>query len=531
MKLGTKIGLGFVAMLVLIFILGGYSFLSLKSTQNNTQEFDMASQRLHLVMQTESVFKDVVGSIRGFFLYGSEDIYTQANNDLKKMLKMENELLQLAGDNKTRQQIQDLIDITTQYENAMVNELAPLIKIYHTERLAGNIVEANAHFKQVSAMAVEWVPVTKKISTIFSDLVKNNDEIVNSSLQLANQKIRNVKIISVIMTGCAIIVGILLSIFLTRAVRNPILEMVKKANKYADGDFRDSMDVKYSGEIGELAKSFNKIQQSFRDIIQKLSQSSGKITNSVQQLASQAQQTSAVAVETATTMNEIAATVDHMSQNTQDVSSQSTIASEHADKGSKGIELVNEQMQVIAAASTQVNSSIDTLSASINRVSQFVEIITNIAEQTNLLALNAAIEAARAGDAGKGFAVVAEEVRKLAEQSSQSTKEIKLIIEEIESQSEQVLQSMAGGIERVEHGNKVVDEVGQDFGEIIKAVQELSGQVQSVASSTQQVSSGVQNVAATTEEQTASMEEVNAAAEDMNRLAEELNVFVLKFKV
>jgi methyl-accepting chemotaxis protein len=148
-----------------------------------------------------------------------------------------------------------------------------------------------------------------------------------------------------------------------------------------------------------------------------------------------------------------------------------------------------------------------------------------------LLALNAAIEAARAGEHGRGFAVVAEEVRKLAEQSASAAKEIYLLINAIQSESEKAVDSMADGSREVKSGLEVVREVGSNFKEIITAVQGLSSQIQNVASATEQMAAGVQNVAASTEEQTATMEEISAATESLTIMSEELNALVERFKV
>ncbi|HBV95707.1 MAG: chemotaxis protein [Peptococcaceae bacterium BICA1-7] len=530
LRVGAKISLGFALMLVLILIVGGNSYNSIKTTKAELLALNEANERLILELQIENSFKEGVASMRGFIAYGDETYYDKTKENLNKTLEMEKKLLQMAREDK-KQDVVELIDSTGQYTDGLLNTLSPVVRLYHKELSAGNSEQAKQYFAEMNSIARGLIPFTTQLTETLQALVKSNHEIVNDSMGLSVEHANEIITMALIMTSISVIIGIILSVLLTRMIRNPIMEMVSGANKYAEGDFRNEITVKSSDEIGELAQSLNVMQRSFKDIVQRLNNSSNQLADSAQQLASQAQQTSAGASETASTMNEIATTVDNMSQNTQEVSGQANLASQHADKGFQGIEMVTGQMQEISTSSMQVSKSIDTLNDAIIKIGQFVEVITNIADQTNLLALNAAIEAARAGDAGRGFAVVAEEVRKLAENSAQSTKEIKQLIEEIQDQSDQAVKAMSVGAEKVKQGDQVVQDVGRSFAEIIKAVRELTDQVQNVAASAQQVSAGVQNVAGTTEEQTAAMEEVSAATESLNKLAEELKSLVYKFKI
>lgn len=530
LRIGFKIAFGFILMLIMIFFLGGNSFLSLKTVNNNIAEVDMASKRLLLEMKINNTATTVAAAFRGFIAYGNEKYFKQAEDALNSAIELESQMLEIARDER-KEDIQTLIKNTTQYRDGLVNELAPVVRLYHKELNEGNREQANVYFNEMNSIAANYVVMTNEIAAIVNEMVLENNEAVNATLSSTKEHANNYMNISIIVAGVAIVIGLLLTIFLTRMIRIPIQQMVLGAQKLADGDFTGHMVARSQDEIGDLTNALNKMKDNFKEIIMNIQNSSHQLMDSSQQLAAQAQQTSAGATETASTMNEIATTVDNMSQNTQDVSQQADMASQYADNGNQGIEMVTGQMQDIAVATDQVNKSIGSLKSAINKIGQFVEVITNIADQTNLLALNAAIEAARAGEAGRGFAVVAEEVRKLAEQSALSTKEITALIKEIQEQSELAVQAINTSHDKVTQGNEIVTEVGDNFIEIINAVQELSEQVQNVAASAQQVSAGVQNVAGTTEEQTAAMEEVSAATENLNKLADELNALIIKFKL
>lgn len=530
LKVGTKITLGFFSMVLLIIVLGLTSFFSINSSKDNAKSIGAASERLLLEMNLENEFISSVANIRGFIALGDEQYYNRVEDSLNKTLQMEGKLLEVAREDK-KPEVQNLIHLTNQYKKGVLEYLSPVVWKYHQEMKLNNTERARELSVEMNSIARSHLPLADLITKKLHELVMENDEIVRNSLKSSMDTANKTAAVTNFVSIFAIIAAIVLSIFLSRSVRNPILHMVSGAVKFAEGDFRESVKTGSSDELGDLSIALNKMRQNFIEVVNNLKASSKEIKESAEQLASQSQQTAAGASETAATVGEIASIVENMSQNTQAVSGHAAVASQHAGKGHRGIEAVTGQMREIAVASSQVGASVDALNAAIGNITQFIEIITNIADQTNLLALNAAIEAARAGEAGRGFAVVAEEVRQLAEQSAQSAKEIKQLIEEIEGQSMQAVKAMADGREKVEQGDRIVAEVGQNFNDIINSVQELTGQVQSIAAAAQQVSAGVQNVAGTTEEQTAAMEEVSSATETLNRMAEELNALVLKFKV
>ena len=318
---------------------------------------------------------------------------------------------------------------------------------------------------------------------------------------------------------------------LNRRLVIPVKEMAQIAGIAASGDLTAEIKIKAEDEIGQLAYALQDMIKQMRNMVNMVAQKAVSVAGSAEELNASAQQTSTNANETAATMSQIAMAISQVASNVQDISVAAVSTNENASGGKEGAVRVNQQMEVISHSSVEVSKGINGLNKKSQEINQIVGLITNIAAQTNMLALNAAIEAGRAGEQGRGFAVVAEEVRKLAEQSSQAAAEIKQLIAAIQKESNQAVESMQESSKQVDAGIRIVDEVNQAFNKIINAVETLGQEIQEAASAVEQTNAGVQEVAANTEEQTAAMEEVSALADNLSSLAAELNDLVGRFKV
>ncbi|RSK52810.1 methyl-accepting chemotaxis protein [Bacillus canaveralius] len=215
------------------------------------------------------------------------------------------------------------------------------------------------------------------------------------------------------------------------------------------------------------------------------------------------------------------------------------------------VDIAIAQMEMINQNTSETGSVIQMLNEKSLEIEKIVSLIKSIAEQTNLLALNAAIESARAGEHGKGFAVVAAEVRKLAEQSGESTGQINNLIKDIQQSVNQAVESTIKGENAVKTGTELVNNAGHSFEEITTAVVQVVDRLKDVTTSMDQINEGTfslvdtmvgvnettvktseyaQEIAAATEEQTASMEEVSAATVTLARTAQELQSIARQFK-
>ncbi|WP_442857104.1 methyl-accepting chemotaxis protein [Bacillus sp. FJAT-45037] len=224
-------------------------------------------------------------------------------------------------------------------------------------------------------------------------------------------------------------------------------------------------------------------------------------------------------------------------------------------KASDGSFIAKESMQKMEHAVDVINdymTTITSLKAKTDQINQIIDVITDITEQTNLLALNAAIEAARAGESGRGFAVVAAEVRKLAEKSADSSKEIGRLISEVQKETDSSVASVQGVIKEVNSGKEKIAQASHSFieiandtehvsiqmNEIVESSSTINRRAQALTSNTKKimeeirtVSGNSENIAAASEEQEASMKEIESSIDHLNRITEELMTQIEKFKV
>ena len=326
------------------------------------------------------------------------------------------------------------------------------------------------------------------------------------------------------------VIAAVLAWSLARTISRPISNLALVAAQVAEGDLTTDINVSSKDEVGALAHAFGQMIDQMRNIVRDIMDRANMVASSSQQLNASSEETAANANEAAATMSQMSSTVQQVDASIQEVAAQSGKANEAAARGSQGMDRIIGQMQTIANSTSAVSVSVDDLNKKSYEINQIVSLITDIADQTNLLALNAAIEAARAGDQGRGFAVVAEEVRKLAEESADAAQEINILINAIQLESKKAVGIMADSAKEVETGTEVINEVKEDFAEIIDSVEDVTSQIREVVSATEQMAKGMQNIAASTEEQTAAMEEVSASAEALGRLSEELNGLVGRFK-
>lgn len=377
-----------------------------------------------------------------------------------------------------------------------------------------------------------------------------------------------------ILTLLVLLAATAIVMMFSRSLSQPIQTMAHYARQIAEGDVKVyAVTLTARDEVGSLNDSFKMMSSNLRTLIQKLiaatervaaaseeltvsadqsSIAANQITNSITNIAESAERQSMLLADGQQNITRMIDEVQAMTQTIADVSSISVEAGQSADVGGQTIDKAIAQMKIIEQKTADTTAAISTLAAKSAQIGQFVETISKIAGQTNLLALNAAIEAARAGEQGRGFSVVAEEVRTLAEQSDEAAKQIAVLIQDVQRETNHAVATMRDSNAEVHSGTEVVGAAGQSFTQIVHIINkiaagldELAAQSHSVAADSSVVIQSVdfvneesttmvgqtQMVSAATEEQAASMEEVASASRSLADLAEELRQVTITFKL
>ena len=268
------------------------------------------------------------------------------------------------------------------------------------------------------------------------------------------------------------------------------LELLMEVDPISKGDLTVRAKVT-EDEIGTIADSYNSTIRSLRQLVETVQSASSEVNSttgqneaSVRELSEKARlqaQNTAEALERIQTMSDSIRLVATSAEKAEAAVKQATAT---VEEGDSAMNQTVEGFQAIRETVAETSKKVKRLGESSQSISKVVNLIENFAAQTNLLALNASIEAARAGEQGRGFAVVAEEVRSLAQQSSEATAEIEKLVAEIQTETQAVVAAMEAGTEQVVAGTQLVDRTRQSLTNIAEASIEIDQLVASIAEAT-----------------------------------------------
>lgn len=330
-----------------------------------------------------------------------------------------------------------------------------------------------------------------------------------------------------------------------RSLIEPINEASGILEIMSTGDLTQIMEGNYKGDFKKLAESINDVIFSLNELITEVDSAVSSVALAAGEINTATEALTVGAMDQKIQTQDVAIAVEQMSstvtENARSAHRTSDVARENGNIAQEGARVMEEtiaKMHDIAAVVKTSANNIQKLGESGKRISEILSVIDEIADQTNLLALNAAIEAARAGEHGRGFAVVADEVRKLAERTTEATKQIETMIHGIQQETETAVREMIKGTSEVSEGIQLADKAGESLKQILlssETVLEMVDQITAASADQSQTSSeiakSVASISNLASDSTEKITDIANASEKLRTLTVELTQAMSRFKV
>lgn len=380
-------------------------------------------------------------------------------------------------------------------------------------------------------------------------IVKAVDEAnrYNRSIEmLAAAEAREEMSVLLAVSGVMCVLVMLLCMWIVRGITGPLAQGVRLAQEIAAGDLTGNVVVPDGrDEVSVLLRAMASMQASLRALVAGVQSDAAALARAAEELDSAAARSARAATAQSDAATGMAASVEQLSVSIDEIGHNSHAARETAlasgelsREGGRVITAATDEMQTISDAVNSSARTIAELGTYSNEISAIVSVIEDIANQTNLLALNAAIEAARAGEQGRGFAVVADEVRKLAERTSQSTQQIGKMIEKVQTGARHAVLAMESGVKRVDSGMETARRAGESMttiqdsaDRVVHVVQDIAAILHEQSASARHIASMVERIATMAEESSSLVVQTASSAQDIAQMATGLDGAIRHFRI
>jgi Methyl-accepting chemotaxis protein len=562
-KVWIKMIVSFVIIAAMISVVGYIGISNLNSINNNGDE--MYNAHLVSVYLLSNTNKNI-SQVQADFLSLLYDKKTNNNNammDIQNCTEDDNKnLIEYEKIPKSGEEKKEWDEFKTNLEQYK-SERDNLLKLASDNKY-------DEAFKQYAQFSKARESIQQSLSKLITENL-NAAKSANKENNLIFNKSSKAMLLFIIG---GLILAIIFGLLITWDITVPLKKIQHFAHGLSNYDFRQTVNITRKDEFGQTVKSLNKAQENIRELIkgilinsQSLSASSEELSAAVEEMTARFENVDKSTKEIAGGSQELCASAEEITASIEEVNSSINEMSGKALEGSNnanqfkgralsvrddGNRAINETAKMYEEREQAILQAIEEGKV-VDRIGIMAGTISSIAQQTNLLALNAAIEAARAGEQGRGFAVVADEVRTLAEQSSQAVATIQSTIKEVQEafnnlsdNSRQVLNFMTGQVKPefsnfVDTANKYyqdaefVSGMSEDLAsmseELTATINEVNMAVQNMSATAQNSSESTTDILNSIDDASQGIEQIAQAAQSQAELAQKLNEMIDKFKI
>lgn len=511
-KLGTRIGAGFGALLLITMLLGFMALNRIGVIRTHAADIaDNSIPSVELWAQVRFNSEHTTQLIMHLMQSTSDAEADQYEQQIQEVRTNQAHLLEryekdLISNDEDRRDLEAVKEARTEYWKTG-ETILKMCRI--------RTPESNAKTMELARQSL--FPAADKYAQAVTTEVELNVRLSDESAKSIDSSVITARLIVFACIGVALLLGIVIAVTVVRSITVPIRQAVSALDSLAEGDLTVQIDVHSRDEVGQMIAALNKASARLNRTMQDVALSAANARSSSQQLASASQSIASGAQEQAASLEETSASLEQITSSVRLSADNAQQASQLA-VGSKDSALQGQE--VVSSAITAM-AEINAASA---KISDIISTIDEIAFQTNLLAVNAAVEAARAGEEGRGFAVVAAEVRSLAQRSAVAAKEIKGLIQD--------------SLRKVQAGSDLVNRSGETLHGIVGSARRVTDIVAEMAAAAREQSSGIEQVNSAmtqmdqvTQANSAQTEELSATADALSQQAADLLSLVKTFRL